>query len=403
MTNDELVLPTPYALQQEIIDHPAKYKVVCAGRRVGKTIMAARMASDHCIAGKRVLLSSTSQDQSDVFWEYITEWFFPLLQNKTAYKNEVKRILRYGKGRIQVKTGSNPDVLRSGYADLLVLDECAYLDPDAWRKVGIPMLADKDGSAVFISTPKRRNWFFELFVNARADTTGDWEAWNFSTLENPFLTKESIARLVANMTEDDYKQEILAQFLEGQGAVFRYVDDRCTAVKVEPYKGSFVIGVDWAQSHDFTVFVVIDVKTQTVVDYDRFNGVDWSLQRGRLRTLFERWRPGLIWAESNSIGGPNIEALQKDGLPVRAFETTASSKPPLIESLILAFDRAEITVLNDPILKGELMAYERKVSSTGRSQYSAPTGLHDDCVMALALAWHGVQHGRLSMPVFWDG
>lgn len=360
------------------------------------------MAVEGLQAGKRVLLSSTSQDQADTFWEYIVDWLQPLIQSKAAYKNEVKRIIRLGEGRIQVKTGSNPDVLRGGKSDLLVLDECAYLDPDAWRKVGAPMLADTDGTAVFISTPKRRNWFFELYQQAIADTSGRWAAWNFSTHENPYLPKTAVDALVGDMTEEDYRQEILAEFLEGEGAVFRYVSERATAEHRTPYLGRFIMGLDWAQKSDYTVVMVMDANTKTVVDYDRFNRIDWSIQRGRVRAMYDRWKPAAIWAESNSIGSPNIEALQAEDLPVYSFETTASSKPPLIESLVLAFDRAEITVLNDAVIKGELMAYERKVSATGRSQYSAPDGLHDDCVMALALAWHGVQSGIQTQPFTLD-
>jgi len=175
--------------------------------------------------------------------------------------------------------------------------------------------------------------------------------------------------------------------------VFRYIDERCTASRNNPYYGRFVAGLDWAMQSDYTAIVVMDMATQTVVDMDRFNGVDWALQRGRVRAMHDKWQLSEIVAESNSIGGPNIEALQREGLPVRAFETTGTSKPPLIESLVLAFDRGEVTVLDDPVLRGELMAYERTVSATGRSQYSAPEGLHDDTVMALALAWHGVVGG----------
>jgi hypothetical protein len=206
--------------------------------------------------------------------------------------------------------------------------------------------------------------------------------------------------LTQDMTQDDYHEEILAQFLEGQGAVFRYVDERCTLQRREPYEGSFVMGCDWAKTVDSSCFMVMDRNTRHVVDYDRFNGVSWVLQRGRLKALADKWRVETIIAESNSFGDPNIEALQREGLPVRPFETTATSKPPLIESLVLAFDRGEIDCLNDPVIKGELMAYERKVSSTGRSQYSAPEGLHDDTVIALALAWHGVSMPRLIKPVY---
>lgn len=381
-------LPTLYDKQREIKAHPATRKVICAGRRFGKTILAAEVSVGYLLDGKRVLLSSTSQDQADTFWEYITYWLGPLIEAKSLYKNESKRIIRHHQtgGQIRVKTGRDPDALRGGWADLLVLDECAYLQPDAWSKVGAPMLADTGGSAWFISTPKRRNWFFELFTKADSGDDARWHAWHATTLANPHLTEEAIDALAADMNEEDYQQEILAQFLEGQGAVFRYVDARCTAQKREPYAGSFVAGVDWAREHDYTVMVIMDRETRTVVDYDRFNQVDFTIQRPRIQHLYERWKPETILAESNSIGMPNIEILQQQGLPVRAFETTPSSKPPLIESLVLAFDRGEITHLDDPVIKGEFMAYERKVSPSGRSQYSAPEGLHDDTVIATALA-----------------
>jgi len=394
MPSIEITLPRLHPLQREVVNHPASRKVVCAGRRSGKTTLAAYMAVGAFLQGKRVLLSSTSQDQADVFWEYVTTWLSPLLATPHLYKHEVKRLLRLGRGQIWVKTGRNPDALRGGAADLLVLDECAYLDPDAWRKVGAPMLADSDGEAVFISTPVRRNWFFELYQQARQDETGRWRAWHFTTHANPYLPQSALDALTADMTREDYQQEIEAQFLEGQGSVFRRVEERCTAPRRAPYAGRFVAGLDWAQTRDYTVIVVLDADTRVQVDMDRFNGVDWALQRGRVRTMFEKWRPEVIVAESNSVGSPNVEALQREGLPVEAFETTAISKPPLIESLVLAFERGEITALDDDVIKGELVAYERRVTPSGRSQYSAPEGLRDDCVIALALAWHGVVNRR---------
>jgi hypothetical protein len=121
---------------------------------------------------------------------------------------------------------------------------------------------------------------------------------------------------------------------------------------------------------------------------DRFNQIDYAFQRGRLAALASRWGVSYILAEQNAMGAPVVEQLQRDGLPVRGFETTASSKPPLIESLALAFERTEAQWLPDPVARLELEAYERKVNQlTGRSAYSAPEGLHDDTVMARALAW----------------
>lgn len=400
----DLNFPAPYELQSEIGLHPARFKLVAAGRRVGKTILATQMAiggdpengfTRGLLDGAEVLLSSSTQIQADVFWRYLKDWLAPLLGKKRiVYKNEVDRLIRLGSGQIRVRTGRNPDVLRGFKADTIVFDESAYLDADVWYAVGQPMLIDTNGHALFISTPKRRNWFYHLFLKAQDPSNTDWMAWNFPSHANPFLSKSALDALVSDMPEDMYRQEILAEFLEGQGAVFRYVDAVCTAEKLRAsYSGTFVMGVDWAMTNDFTVLTVIDVNTRTMVDYDRFNGVDWELQRGRLKAMADKWNPISIIAESNSIGSPNIEALEREGLPMVRFETTSISKPPLIESLVLALDRREITLLNDPIIKGEMMAYERKVGVSGRSQYSAPEGLHDDCVMSIALAWYGVING----------
>jgi hypothetical protein len=79
-------------------------------------------------------------------------------------KNETRRLLTFpGGGRIRAKTAWDADSLRGDYADFLVLDECALLAPNAWEEVGAPMLADNDGDAWFLSTPRRRNWFHGLY------------------------------------------------------------------------------------------------------------------------------------------------------------------------------------------------------------------------------------------------
>lgn len=390
--SEALDLPTPYPLQREIIDHPAKFKVISCGRQVGKTLLCALDSRQRLKDGERKLYTSTSQKQTDQFWEYVKQFTNDL----NPYKHESRRIMRLGNGLLDVQTASAPDMLRSGHYHHIDFDECAYLDARVWSQVGVPMLLRYDGSASFWSTPKRRNWFFLHFNKAQSEQKSgnpDWAVWNFSTLENPYLAEAALKRLTENMTDADYQQEILAKFLEGQGAVFRYVDARCTLAPREPYAGQFVFGVDQGQAKDYFVILVMDTESREVVAYDRFRQVDWNTARNRLKTLYEAWKPQTIVMESN-MGqvDPNIEMLQAESLPIQVFHTTGVTKPPLIESLVLAFDRDETRCLDDPIIKGELMAYERKVTTTGRSQYSAPAGLHDDCVIAYALAWHGVQN-----------
>lgn len=384
-------LPALTPLQQEIVDSPASRKIVACGRRIGKTMLAAYLATRALIEGKRVEYWSASDKQTDAFWERVKKF----TAAADRYKNETRRILRIGDGQLQARTGSDPDMLRSDYADLLLIDEAALLPGDIWHTVGSPMLLDTHGTAYLFSTPKRKNWFFLLYQKALADTTGRYAAWNAPTYSNPHLSKQDIDDLVADMGQDMYKQEILAEFLESGGEVFRNVTNCATITeRPVPYEGQFVAGLDWAQKRDYTVLTVMDRAKRQMVDLDRFNGVDWSLQRGRVKAMIDKWKIGRVLAESNSIGGPNIEALQAEGLPIYPFETTAQSKPPLIENLALGLERGELAIFDDPVLIGELAAYERKVSpATGRSQFSAPEGLNDDCVISLALAWRATMYG----------
>lgn len=392
MSSLTVTLPKPTTLQAAILHSGAKRIVTCTGRRSGKTHLGAFKAALTLLRKQKVMIASTSQDQSDIFWRYLKTWLQPLAAEGVLYRNESKRVMEFGGGLLRVKTGRDSDVLRGFDADVLILDECAYLDPSAWYEVGAPMMADRDGTAYFLSTPVRKNWFYVLYQRAIADASGRWQAFHATTLDNPHLSSVAVGELAQDMTADAYQQEIMAQFLEGQGAVFRNIE-ACAVVteRPAPYAGEFVMGVDTAQQTDFSVLTVLDAVTRRQVDFDRFNRVSWQVYRDRVRAMCERWNVGRIIFEINSIGSPNFEALANDGLPVVAFETTPQSKPPLIESLALAFERKELSIFDDPVLLGELGAYERRISpTTGRSQYSAPEGLHDDCCMSLALAWHGV-------------
>jgi hypothetical protein len=116
-----------------------------------------------------------------------------------------------------------------------------------------------------------------------------------------------------------------------------------------------------------------------------------------LQALCERWNPAVIWAEENSVGSVNIEALQAEGLPVRPFQTTARSKTGLIEGLALAIERGEVELLPDDVLLNELASYTLERMPGGGYRYGAAPGGHDDTVMALALAWHGVRYGGISL------
>lgn len=346
--------------------------------------------------GKRVLEAAPKYEQTTVYWRYVKKMLRePLLAGVLKKNESVRTIENELTGNwLRCMTAYDADTLRSDSADLLILDEFQDMKPDAWDEVGAPMLLDTDGDAIFSGTPKRKNHFFQMYANALGDMSGRWMAAHITSFDNPFLSQAALADIVKDMTEDAYKQEIMAEFLDNAGAVFRNLNACMNATDSTPddHKGhQFIVGGDWGKHNDYTALSVGCLNCHKEVAHDRFNQIDYSFQRERIKVLNNRWHPLNILVESNSMGEPNAEALQRDGLPVSMFETTASSKPPLIENLALALERTEWQFISDPVWRAEMEAYERKVNpTTGRSTYSAPEGVHDDTVIARALMlWAG--------------
>jgi len=292
----------------------------------------------------------------------------------------------------------NPDNARGYTADGVVIDEASLVVPEAWYEVLRPVISDTGGWALFIGTPKGRNWFYQEHV-AALDTNNSM-AWQIPTLgveirdgrlirkphplENPDFKFAEAEAMFRSMPERTFRQEFMAEFIEDAGAVFRRVTEATTARPQEVGRNTFM-GVDWGKHEDFTVLTVLDDKG-SMIAMDRFNQIDYAVQAGRLAAMAQRYGARTILAELNAMGEPIVEQLQRQGLPVVGFQTTNASKTAIIESLALAFEKGTIRILPDQVLVNELQAYEMTRLPSGATRYSAPDGLHDDCVISLALA-----------------
>jgi phage FluMu gp28-like protein len=316
----------------------------------------------------------------------------PLLRIKEGDKT----IFGPSGGWTGIRSADDPNSLRGEGLDDLVMDEAAYIQEKAWTEVLRPALSDRKGRAMFLSTPNGINWFHRLFQAGQDPLNTEWQSYHFPSQSNPFLDPEEIEAARKLLPERVFLQEYLAQFLSDGGSVFRHIE-RCVSddLILAPQSGHlYLMGVDWGRADDFTVITVIDASTdpKRVVFVDRFNQIDWSFQRQRLTSTANQWKVLSILAEENSIGGPNIEALQADGLNITGFTTTNQSKRQIIEGLSLSIEQNKILYPNDPVLIGELQAYTLDRTPSGNIVYSAPPGLHDDMVMSLALANHAVQN-----------
>lgn len=312
-------------------------------------------------------------------------------------RDSEKRITLPTGGVIEIRSTHYPDNLRGAGLDYVILDEAAYMHPDVWAEVVRPMLLESQGGALFLSTPRGKNWFWQLYQRGLDPLETRWQSFHFDSSINPLVEQAELDEIERTTSKRTFREEYLAEFIDDSGMVFRGIHDATTAPKGAQYiEGHrYIMGVDWGRDHDFTVIAVIDNTSNQMVALDRFNKIEYRFQRERLKLLADQWKPAQIWAEANSIGTPIIEQLRDDGLSVRPFMTTSKSKAPLIEGLSLAIERGDLALLADEVLLAELAAYQIEMTASGNYRYNAPQGMHDDTVIATALAWHGCLTRRL--------
>lgn len=228
-------LKQPHEKQASFIDSTAKRKIIRAGRRGGKTTGVAIYAVERFLRGRRILYAVPASDQMGRFWKEVCAALAEPIAARVYYKNETEHIIELPgtEQRIKAKTAWNADMLRGDSADDLILDEWQLMDEDAWEYIGAPMLIDRNGDAVFIYTPpsmhsksvskaKDPKHASKMFVEAQKKIAVDlkegreplWGTWHWTSLDNPFLSREGLAAVQEDMTQLAIRQEIFAEDLD---------------------------------------------------------------------------------------------------------------------------------------------------------------------------------------------
>lgn len=386
-------LPALYPAQQEIKQQAARFNVLDIGRRAGKTYLGTHIALEYASNGFPVGWFAPNYKYLLEVWQQLAR---TLREHATKINATERRIELINGGSIECwSLDGTDDPGRSRKYKLAVIDEAAIAPnlKEAWEQAIRATLTDLKGDAWFLSTPKGLNYFHDLFKRGQ-DPVGypDWKSWQMPSSVNPHLPPEEIEAARRELPELVFLQEYLAEFLQNAGSVFRNID-KCMVAKPtfpEAHKGhTLVAGVDWGREHDFTVHSIVCVNCAREVHLDRFNQVGWEFQRNRILANTIKWNVQHTILETNSIGGPNLEALRQyadDQYMMQGFQTSAKTKGPLILSLALALERETLLWLPDEQARHEMIAYEATITESGYTKYSAPEGGFDDTVIARALA-----------------
>jgi hypothetical protein len=363
-------LPTPHLNQKKILDAEKRFIVIMCGRRFGKSELSQILIIKEALKGGNVAYITPTYGLAQVFFERLTKVL--------PFKSNISKLKIYcpNEGSIEFFTGERLDNLRGRKFHLVIVDEAAFIPDleDGWNNSIRPTLTDYEGKAVFLSTPRGKNFFYSLFMKQGEN---DWQSFKFSTYDNPHINPREIDEARIQLPEVVFEQEYMANPMENAANPFGSAFiQQCTY----PLSTSSpaVYGIDLAKSSDWTVIIGMD-RMGAVCYFERFQN-DWRTTKQKIKLLPKA--PMLI--DSTGVGDPITEELQHDGMEVTGFKFSQTSKQQLMEGLQAAIHQRKITFPSG-IITQELEIFEYQYYAGG-VRYSAPSGFHDDCVMALALA-----------------
>lgn len=364
-----------------------RFRVICSGRRFGKTL---------CLAAE--VLDRSHNDGGEYGWvaptynvsERGVEALRSIAENLVEISGRAPTVAKVptatgDTSRIWFLSADNPDNIRGYGFRGIVVDEAASIPPDVWNYVLRPTIGQTMGWAVLISTPKGRNWFFDMFTRGMDPTSADYKSFRFPSIASPYFPQAEWDDAKATLPADVFRQEYEAEFLEDSAGVFRNIED-CLLLNTIGGNGETVIGCDIAKHTDFTVLIAMDSRTGHAFDMDRFNRLDWPIQKERILTFMQKHRGRLI-LDATGAGDPIYDDLVRVCPSITPFKFTNHSKTELIQRLIVAVEQKKVVWPSAwDTLTNEMKRYEYKITPGGQIAYNAPDGYHDDCVIALALA-----------------
>jgi phage terminase large subunit-like protein len=231
--------------QQEVWTDESRFKVIAAGRRTGKSRLAAwRLIVSALEADKGHVwyIAPTQQQARDIMWQQLLELGNPVIAS--SHVNNMQLTLING-SVISLKGADRPETMRGVALKFVVLDEYADIKPTVFEQILRPALADLKGQCVFIGTPKGRNHFYDLYKLGKKDVK-DWKSWHFTSFDNPLLDKEEIEIAKETMSTFAFRQEFMANFEAPQSDIFKedwvIVKDKDD----EPEHGTYYMAVDLA-------------------------------------------------------------------------------------------------------------------------------------------------------------
>lgn len=387
--------------QQEVLESDARFRILRAGRRWGKTKLAAREVVSNAIAGEDRMVwwvANTYRNVRRGYREVLRQLPPEFLAKPAppATANELVLQLKNGT-MIEFYSGGNPDALAGEGVDFVVIDEAALIPEHVWTQLIRPTLMDSKGKALIISTPRGHNWFWQLWQRGQDPMYKNYASWHFTSYDNPYIDNEEVEEAKASSPHIIFQQEFLAEFISHAASIFDLSGDDVRIVpNLAAPVGHIYMGVDLAKKEDFTVISASREGDRLPVYHDRFNSLSWPTQRALIIDAVRdiEAMPGVdgvtVMIDATGGGDVMVDDLEDEGLDVIGIKFSNAWKTSAVKLLAAALETGEAAILEHQVTEFE--HYEYHLTPSGNYTFEAPAGGHDDEVAAKMLEHWGHVH-----------
>ena len=326
--------------QQEVWNDNRRFKIVAAGRRTGKSRLAAWMLIVNALQAERgrVFYVAPTQGQArDIMWQTLLELGHPVVASSHINNLQIKLI---NGSTISLKGSDRPETMRGVSLKFLVMDEYADMKPETFEQILRPALADQKGSALFIGTPMGRNHFYELYKYAELEDDETYRAWHFTSYNNPLLDASEIDTAKKSMSSYAFRQEFMASFEARGSEMFK---EEWVKYGTEPEDGDYYISIDLAGFEevnkkrtkntrlDDTAIAVVKVNTDGWFVHDIIYG-RWELNETATKIFqaISQYRPVSVGIERGiarqAVMSPLHDLMKRHQRFFRVEELTHGNK-----------------------------------------------------------------------------
>ena len=405
ITSNLKLYPWQLQVTNELKTHWRGYThVVKSKRQVGKSIMLESILLQTAINKSKscsICLSPTLEQARKVFND-VKKVVKPTKLYSKHNDLQLLIMLRNG-STIFFKSAEQKDGLR-GYTvtGIYVVDEAAFISDEVFFET-LAWVNVSQAPVVLCSTPKHKTGFFFKYYMLGLSNEPNIFSYNWSEFDtSALLPAEKLAEYQRNLPQSQFKTEFLGEFLDNEGGVFGDFG-KIISNEYNPNLNCYM-GIDWGtgQGQDETAIAIFNSDRQMTGLY-HFSDKDETATVNYIIELMKQYKPLKCQVETNSIGsvfyGLLDKAIKSAGLPVMLlrFTTTNESKEKLINNFQVAMQNDNVTILDNQTLRIQMDMYEMKVNQNGKRTYNAASGYHDDCIIAMLLAFNCISTGHYSI------